>query len=75
MSVSEIGVPDAKLVEEVLAYAKRELNVEIFNHSMRVYYYGALRFLVFDFELKVEQGKLVTKQDKRVGEVEIRDGP
>ena len=33
-------IPDTQLVKEVMAYAERELNVETFNHSMRVFYWG-----------------------------------
>ena len=39
-TVDEIALPDSPLAKEVLAYAKRELNEQTFNHSMRVYYYG-----------------------------------
>jgi cyanamide hydratase len=40
LTVDEIALPESPLAKEVLAYAKRELNEQTFNHSMRVYYYG-----------------------------------
>jgi len=40
ISVSSIKLPDSPLVKAVHDYAKRELAIETFNHSMRVYYYG-----------------------------------
>ena len=40
-AVDSIPLPDTPLAKAVLDYAKKELRVEAFNHSMRVYYYGA----------------------------------
>jgi hypothetical protein len=40
LSVSSIKLPDSPLVKAVHEYAKKELAIETFNHSMRVYYYG-----------------------------------
>jgi cyanamide hydratase len=40
ISVSSIKLPNSELVEAVYEYAKKELAVETFNHSMRVYCYG-----------------------------------
>ncbi|KFZ11728.1 hypothetical protein V502_07430 [Pseudogymnoascus sp. VKM F-4520 (FW-2644)] len=40
LSVEDIPLPNTPLVTAVLEYAKRELPVETFNHSMRVFYYG-----------------------------------
>jgi cyanamide hydratase len=40
LSVLDIPIPDSNLAKEVLAYAKRELSTETFNHSMRVYCFG-----------------------------------
>jgi hypothetical protein len=40
ISVSSIRLPDSDLVKAVHEYAKKELAIETFNHSMRVYYYG-----------------------------------
>jgi cyanamide hydratase len=37
---SSIKLPDSTLVKAVHEYAKKELAIETFNHSMRVYYYG-----------------------------------
>ena len=37
---SSVVVPGTVLAKEVLEYAKKELPIEVFNHSMRVYYYG-----------------------------------
>ena len=42
ISVSSIKLPDSALVKAVHEYAKKELPIETFNHSMRVYYYGNL---------------------------------
>ncbi|KAL8940803.1 MAG: hypothetical protein Q9216_002629 [Gyalolechia sp. 2 TL-2023] len=39
-TVASIDFPDTPLANSVLEYAKKELNTETFNHSMRVYYYG-----------------------------------
>ncbi|KAL8835238.1 MAG: hypothetical protein Q9170_003400 [Blastenia crenularia] len=38
--VASNKLPDTSLAKSVLEYAKKELNVETFNHSMRVYHYG-----------------------------------
>ncbi len=40
ISFSSIKLPDSALVKAVQEYAKKELAIETFNHSMRVYYYG-----------------------------------
>lgn len=40
VSVSSIPLPDSSLAKEVHKYAQKELPVETFHHSMRVYYYG-----------------------------------
>lgn len=42
ISASSIKVPDTPLSKAVYEYAKKELAIEPFNHSMRVYYYGML---------------------------------
>jgi hypothetical protein len=42
ISVSSIKLPDSPLVKVVHEHAKKELAIETFNHSMRVYYYGNL---------------------------------
>ncbi|KAL8787449.1 MAG: hypothetical protein Q9213_002226 [Squamulea squamosa] len=39
-TVASIKLPDSSLATSVLKYAERELPLETFNHSMRVYYYG-----------------------------------
>ncbi|KFY33175.1 hypothetical protein V495_08359, partial [Pseudogymnoascus sp. VKM F-4514 (FW-929)] len=39
LGVDDIPIPDTALVKKVLEYAKKELPVETFNHSMRVFYY------------------------------------
>ena len=41
-NVQGISVPDTPLANAVHDYARRELNEQTFNHSMRVYYYGAI---------------------------------
>jgi cyanamide hydratase len=40
IAVSSIKVPDSELAVKVKEYAQKELPVETFHHSMRVYYYG-----------------------------------
>ena len=40
ISASSIKLPDSALVKAIHEYAKKELAIETFNHSMRVYYYG-----------------------------------
>jgi hypothetical protein len=45
ISVKEIALPDTELANKVHEYAKRELAVETYNHSLRVFYYGELLFL------------------------------
>ena len=41
VTVSSITLPSSNLSKAVYDYAKRELAVETFNHSMRVFYYGS----------------------------------
>jgi cyanamide hydratase len=38
--VKDIAIPDSPRAQAVHEYAKQELPLETFNHSMRVYYYG-----------------------------------
>ncbi|KAK5134991.1 hypothetical protein LTR08_005943 [Meristemomyces frigidus] len=40
MQVEDIPLPTSELVHQVTKYAKQNLPEEVFNHSMRVYYYG-----------------------------------
>ncbi|KAG0649570.1 Urea hydro-lyase [Hyphodiscus hymeniophilus] len=40
ISVSSIVLPSSELAVAVQQYAKKELPIETFNHSMRVFYYG-----------------------------------
>jgi len=40
LSVASIPLPDSPLAQAVHEYAKKELAIETFNHSMRVFYYG-----------------------------------
>jgi len=40
IAASSIKLPDSPLVKAVHEYVKKELPLETFNHSMRVYYYG-----------------------------------
>ena len=40
--VESIKLPDTSIAKAVLEYARKELNSETFNHSMRVFYYGSL---------------------------------
>lgn len=39
--VEDIPLPDSPVVQQVEAYAKEHLPPKTFNHSMRVFYYGA----------------------------------
>ena len=45
VKVVDIEMPDSTLAKEVMAYAEKELGIETFNHSMRVFYYGEYREL------------------------------
>ena len=53
--VSGITIPDSKLVNEIAAFVRDTESDLLFNHSSRVYYFGALagqrRALKFDAEL------------------------
>lgn len=40
IAVSSTKLPDSELAVKVKEYAQKELPVETFHHSMRVYYYG-----------------------------------
>jgi len=40
VSVSSTSLPDSALAKAVHEYAQKELPIETFNHSMRVFYYG-----------------------------------
>jgi cyanamide hydratase len=42
ITVSSVRLPDSALAKAVHEYAQKELPVETFNHSMRVFYYGTL---------------------------------
>lgn len=39
-NVADIRLPDTELAKKVHQYAKQRLPEEVYNHSMRVYYYG-----------------------------------
>jgi cyanamide hydratase len=39
-TVESTKLPDTPLAKAIIEYAKRELPVQTFNHSMRVFYYG-----------------------------------
>jgi cyanamide hydratase len=39
-TVADIRLPDSELANQTLQYAKDHLPSQVFNHSMRVYYYG-----------------------------------
>ena len=41
-TVESIKLPGTPIAKAVLDYARKELNTETFNHSMRVFYYGSL---------------------------------
>ena len=38
--VTEIQIPETELTKKVLRYAQSHLPKQVFNHSMRVFYYG-----------------------------------
>jgi cyanamide hydratase len=38
--VAEIQVPDTELAKKATKYAKERLPEQVYNHSMRVYFYG-----------------------------------
>jgi cyanamide hydratase len=38
--VASVPLPDSPLARALQTYAKKELQPETFNHSMRVFYYG-----------------------------------
>lgn len=40
IKVDEIELPNTKLAQEIIDYAKKELPEPTFNHSKRVFYYG-----------------------------------
>ena len=40
LKIEDIPLPDDNLSQEVIKYAKANLPIETFNHSMRVYFYG-----------------------------------
>ena len=44
VKVNDVQLPDTERAKKVMAYARTELSEETFNHSMRVYYYGVMRF-------------------------------
>ena len=54
-SISGVGVPDTKLAQEIKEFIRDTETELLFNHSSRVYYFGALagkqRGLKFDEEL------------------------
>src|SRR5258708_20993486 len=54
-SISDVRVPDTKLVQEITEFIRDTETELLFNHSSRVYYFGALagkqRGLKFDPEL------------------------
>jgi HD superfamily phosphodiesterase len=54
-TISGIGVPDSKLAREITEFIHDTETELLFNHSSRVYYFGALagnqRGLTFDAEL------------------------
>jgi cyanamide hydratase len=38
--VTDIRIPDTELAQKVTKYAKERLPEQVYNHSMRVYFYG-----------------------------------
>lgn len=39
-NIADIQMPTSEIARKVLEYAKEHLPVKVFNHSMRVFYYG-----------------------------------
>ena len=39
--IGDIAVPDTMVVRAIDEYVKKELSRETYNHSVRVYFYGA----------------------------------
>lgn len=64
MTVSSIKIPDSSLVKVIREYSRKELAIETFNHSMRVYYYGKfilrtfLCWTIYWESLKAKQSSL-----------------
>ncbi|KAF1993132.1 cyanamide hydratase [Amniculicola lignicola CBS 123094] len=56
IAVNQIKLPDTEVVKKTYEYAKRELPMQTFNHSLRVYYYGAaiVKFHLPQFEPLLE---------------------
>lgn len=46
--LSELPFPDSELVRRSKAFVEKELNTQTFNHSHRVYLYGALLIYICD---------------------------
>ena len=44
VTIDEISLPTGDLVLKVTKYARDNLPIETFNHSMRVYYFGKSRY-------------------------------
>lgn len=40
LAITDTPLPSSPLADAVLKYAREELGVETFKHSMRVFYYG-----------------------------------
>jgi hypothetical protein len=53
-SVSEIQVPDSEIAKKVTEYAKERLPEQVFNHSMRVFYYGQYSHMSSQWNLKAK---------------------
>ena len=41
LSIADIAVPNTPLAAKIQEYAKDELPIKTYHHSMRVYYYGS----------------------------------
>lgn len=41
ISITDIPIPSSPLATSVQTYAQKELPIEVYNHSMRVFYYGS----------------------------------
>ena len=50
-TIEGIGIPDSKLCKEFTGLVRDTESELLFNHSSRVYYFGALTGLHFDREL------------------------
>src|SRR5271170_4923462 len=61
--ITDIAVPDTKVVRAVDEFVKKELNTETYNHSVRVYYYGVITAMTQRLIIKVKQLSKITSRN------------